>query len=83
MSTRTLTVYLEVVPDRRSYWQRLRIGRTWTTAPTEHAGRVIRVDLRIPLDFLDTPDVLIELNVPADPPATVVAELQVDTRGPR
>ena len=68
MSTRTLILYVEVVRDRRSAWQTVRTGRTWTTRPDKHDGRLLELNIRIPRDLLDDPPVFkLELTVP---PAT-------------
>lgn len=68
MSTRLLTLYAEVVRDRRSVWQNVRIGRTWTTRPDEHDGRLLELRIRVPRDLLDDPPVIeLDLLVAPEP----------------
>lgn len=76
MSTRLLTLYVEIVKDRRSAWQPVRVGRTWATRPARHDGRLLELNIRIPRDLLDDPPALkLELELVVPPAAEPIANV--------
>lgn len=80
MRTETLTVWLQVGRDERSWWFRPRLVRAASSEPRErHAATraLIRVDLRIPESLLSDPTARLVIDVPEpDQAVTGTAEPQ-------
>ena len=73
MSTRLLTLYVEIVKDRRSAWQPVRVGRTWATRPARHDGRLLELNILLPTQSATGARFAVAVRIPRDllddPPA--------------